>query len=378
MNYTPFERGTLQDLLIALKGGLAPGIGYELLNSILGGAQTRVANNVARRQYLSDRAHQEDLENKAARVERVGGLQDYLIQQAMGGMPYEGALAIANAYSHGPNLLPRLEDTLQGMYPGGGVAPEPTWGAVGSQYGGAGAAWANPPEQGMTQGTMDMQSPAYIPDPMEALQMASAVADENYTELERQHNIKMWPYEERQAAADLENAQMGQYPAVEDPAVIAQLPGITQALALGASEDEIYQEIMGRIQQQYEYLFMQKDEDGQPVEGPDGQPVFDFTQQAVIEADPRFAQIVQLRNYYLDPAVQGQLMQLIINTKASLEQEGFALQPGVGNPEIPSITPEDIAMATGPSSYSLPPRGPQGAPPQYQTPSTYAIGSFRR
>jgi hypothetical protein len=106
--FNPTEQSSLLDLLTALQGGMTGGQGYNILGGILGQQQERVDQRQA----------------------QLGSLTDLLTNAAGGGMAYEGASALADAYTRGSNVPPRIEDVLGALYPTGGPEPTNASGAV--------------------------------------------------------------------------------------------------------------------------------------------------------------------------------------------------------------------------------------------------------
>jgi hypothetical protein len=107
-NLNGFERGRLKDLQHALAMGMDPSFAGSEIQTILGGAQTRVANRQA----------------------QMAPLTDALLQQAAAGAPAGAATALTNAYSAinpgiaGPQAQQRLGAFQSALYPEqGGTSP---------------------------------------------------------------------------------------------------------------------------------------------------------------------------------------------------------------------------------------------------------------
>lgn len=94
-NYNPDEQNSLVALVAALRGGLAPSTGYGLFQDILNQQAARVDERQA----------------------RLSSLTDLLSQQAIAGQSLEGAQALADAYTRGNTVPPRIEDVISSLYP---------------------------------------------------------------------------------------------------------------------------------------------------------------------------------------------------------------------------------------------------------------------
>lgn len=96
MNFSPDNEQSLLDLIGALKGGLDPGTAMGLYQGVQQDQAQRIAN----------------------RQERLGGLASLLSGAAQGGMPYQGAEALAAAQP-GP-AGPAVQNMLAALYPASG------------------------------------------------------------------------------------------------------------------------------------------------------------------------------------------------------------------------------------------------------------------
>jgi hypothetical protein len=142
MNYSPDNEGGLLSLVEALRAGLDPAVGYQLM----GGIETQQASQLAQRQ------------------DRLSGLADLLMGAAQGGSTYGGAEALMQA-APGP-AGPAAQNILQSLYPG--AAPVP-----GQEI----PSFAPDFMAGGSEGDPSMQSPVFQQDPMAALQMAQGQQD---------------------------------------------------------------------------------------------------------------------------------------------------------------------------------------------------------
>ena len=107
MNFSPQNDQSLLDLIGALKGGLDPNTAYSMYQ----GVQQDQAQRIADRQT------------------RLTGMADLLTGNAMAGMPYSGASAIAEAQP-GP-AGPAVQQMLSSLYPtAGDEVPRNASGAV--------------------------------------------------------------------------------------------------------------------------------------------------------------------------------------------------------------------------------------------------------
>jgi hypothetical protein len=145
MNFSPTNEQGLLSLVEALRHGMDPNVGYQVLGDI----QNQQASMIAQRQ------------------ERLGGLADLLMGAASQGMPEAGAEALLQA-APGP-AGPAAQNILQSLYPTGDI-PQQSQLMASTGADGSMSAQRVSPEQmyGSTQ------SPAYqLPPPSEAMQMAA-------------------------------------------------------------------------------------------------------------------------------------------------------------------------------------------------------------
>ena len=151
MNYSPDNEGGLLSLVEALKNGLDPTVGYQLL----GGIQSDQASQLAQRQA------------------RLGGLADLLMGAAQGGTPYAGAEALMQA-APGP-AGPAAQNILSSLYPGAAGTPGQEIPSFAPDF-----------MAGGTEGNPTAQSPAWQPDPTQALAMAQGQQDLQLGDLQLQ------------------------------------------------------------------------------------------------------------------------------------------------------------------------------------------------
>jgi hypothetical protein len=109
------EERSLMDLLTALRGGLPATQGYSLLQDVVMGQQQRLDERQARQMGLLD---------------LIGG-------QAMAGQSYEGATALADAYTPQPGVPPRVSEGIDALYPEQPLPYSASAGAQGLSYGSA-------------------------------------------------------------------------------------------------------------------------------------------------------------------------------------------------------------------------------------------------
>lgn len=148
MAYSPYEERSLMNLLAAMQGGMSGSAGYGLLNDIMGQQSARVD----------------------ARQQRMGSLQDLLVNSAMQGQSVDAASALADAYTRGQgNLPPMIADTLSGLYPNMTPSQNPNISANTPSEVGA-AAMAGTPQNMMQMQYSPAGPGAPQPDPMAALE----------------------------------------------------------------------------------------------------------------------------------------------------------------------------------------------------------------
>lgn len=94
-NYNPTEETSLLALLAALKGGMSPTTGYQMFQDVLNQQAARVD----------------------ARQQRLSSLQDLLTSEAREGQSLAGVQALADAYTPGGGVPPRIENTINALYP---------------------------------------------------------------------------------------------------------------------------------------------------------------------------------------------------------------------------------------------------------------------
>lgn len=101
-NYNPTETNSLMALLTGLRGGMDPSMAYGMYGDVLNQAMARTQE----------------------RKNRLNTLTDLLVNNAQAGATYGGVQSIADAYTHGRGgeLPPRIEDTVQGLFPATGPA----------------------------------------------------------------------------------------------------------------------------------------------------------------------------------------------------------------------------------------------------------------
>lgn len=93
--YSPDERSSLINLLAALRGGLEPSTGLGLYQ----GVQADQAARIDERQA------------------RLNSLTDLIVGAAGQGQSLDAVNALADAYTRGSNVPPRIEDVIGGLYP---------------------------------------------------------------------------------------------------------------------------------------------------------------------------------------------------------------------------------------------------------------------
>lgn len=162
MQYSPNNEQGLLSLVAALKAGMDPSTGVQMLGMI----------------------EQDQAQQVAQRQQRLGGLADLLMGAAGSGMPYAGAEALAQA-APGP-AGPAVDEMLTSLYPGHEAAPAAAdFGALGS--------WQQEQSQ--------MQSPTYMPDPMAQLQQQQAQQGVMQGELEMQQQVTAMESQQAMQAA---------------------------------------------------------------------------------------------------------------------------------------------------------------------------------
>lgn len=150
MAYSPNNEQGLLSLVAALKAGMDPATGVQMLGMI----------------------EQDQAEQVARRQQRLGGLADLLMGAAQSGMSYEGAEALAEA-APGP-AGPAVDQMMSSLYPTHEAMPAAEdFGALGS----------------FQQEQAQVQSPVYQPDPMADLQVAQAEQSLATGELEMQQQM---------------------------------------------------------------------------------------------------------------------------------------------------------------------------------------------
>lgn len=209
MNFNPDNTQGLLSLIEALKNGLDPSTGMQLYGQIQSDQATAIAN----------------------RQQRMQEYNSLLSGAAASGMPYEGALAQAQAMP-GP-MPPYAQQALTQLYPGGyaqGQAPAPPTNANGQVM--DFPAGSRPTETGMTPPTpQGMQYPVEQVGP----QMTSPAMDPNVA-LQQQYQA-------------MQMEQMMQPPAptagqIEDANFAQMVTGIQTLFDKGKSPDEIRALIM--------------------------------------------------------------------------------------------------------------------------------------
>jgi len=162
INFNPQETDSLMALLAGLRGGMDPATAYGVYGDVLGQQSVR---------------HDE-------RQQRLDTLTDLLTNAATGGLTgqptsYQGAQALADAYTHGSTMPPRIEDTLSSLYPVASNAPQaaammpPSATAGNAQY-----------AQQLAPQQQQFSPAAPTPDPMEA-QMQQQQYDLGQQQLEQ-------------------------------------------------------------------------------------------------------------------------------------------------------------------------------------------------
>jgi hypothetical protein len=221
MNYSPDNEQGLLALVAALKGGMDPSVGTQMYGMI----------------------EQQQAEELAARQERLGGLASLLTGAATGGMPYEGAQALAEAQP-GP-AGPAVQNMLSSLYPYSGDQAAPDLNYLGHEMDGPAGNAPTPsgftPQgyQAVGQSGPQAQSPAI--DPAVAMQQ-QAVAGEQQAAQAAAAAEPVWGA----VSADLASAKAKQTP----PDV-----AISQILAANPEVAQILSADPGRLQGMMEAIF---------------------------------------------------------------------------------------------------------------------------
>jgi hypothetical protein len=94
-NFNPQEQQSLEQLLIALRGGLEPSTGYSMLQNVIGEQQQRMAD----------------------RQERMGSLTDFLTKGASQGQTFQQSKILADVMTPQQGVPNQLQGALNTLYP---------------------------------------------------------------------------------------------------------------------------------------------------------------------------------------------------------------------------------------------------------------------
>jgi len=154
-NFNPQEQQSLEQLLIALRGGLEPSTGYSMLQNVIGEQQARMAD----------------------RQERMGSLTDLLTKGASQGQTFRQSKILADVMTPQQGVPNQLQGALNTLYPQSPVQSQ------NAPIGGFPA--GNPPPQQMVNQRM---SPL-MPTPQQQLAQMSPTEQIQMQQLQAQSGV---------------------------------------------------------------------------------------------------------------------------------------------------------------------------------------------